>query len=67
MKIKISEALTKKAIEIKSPEVSIEIKSPQKDENTRNWCNRNKFKKKTAVVISNKFNYKTKIKKIQVY
>ena len=42
MKIKISEALTKKAIEI-SPEVSIEIKSPQKDENTRNWCNRNKF------------------------
>ena len=62
MKIKSSEESTKKAIKIKSPEESIEIKSPEKDENTTNWYDKNKLKKITAVVISNKFNHKTKIK-----
>ena len=65
MKIKSSEESTKKAIKIKSPEESIEIKSPKKDENTTNWYDKNKFKKITAVVISNKFNHKTKIKKFK--
>ena len=62
IKIKSSEESTKKAIKIKSPEESIEIKSPEKDENTTNWYDKNKLKKITAVVISNKFNHKTKIK-----
>ena len=62
MKIKSSEESTKKAIKIKNPEESIEIKSPEKDENTTNWYDKNKLKKITAVVISNKFNHKTKIK-----
>ena len=56
---------TKKAIKIESPEELIEIKSPKKDENTTNWHDKNKLKKITAVVISNKFNHKTKIKKIK--
>ena len=65
MKIKSLEESTKKAIKIKSPEESTEIKSPKKDENTANWYDKNKFKKITAVVISNKFNHKTKIKKFK--
>ena len=65
MKIKSSEESTNKAIKIKSPEEAIEIKSPEKDENTTNWYDKNKFKKITAVVISNKFNHKTKIKKFK--
>ena len=44
---------------------SIEIKSPKEDENmTDNYPNsfdRNKFKKKLAIIDSNKFNYKNKI------
>ena len=65
MKIKSSEESTKKAIKIKSPEESIEIKSPEKDEYITNCYDKNKFKKITAVVISNKFNHKTKIKKFK--
>ena len=65
IKIKSSEESTKKALKIKSPEESIEIKSPEKDENTTNWYDKNKSKKITAVVISNKFNHKTKITKFK--
>ena len=43
MKIKSLEESTKKAIKIKSPEESTEIKSPKKDENTANWYDKNKF------------------------
>ena len=56
---------TKQAIKIESPEESIEIKSPPKNENTTNWYDKNKLKKITAVIISNKFNNKTKIKKFK--
>ena len=62
MKIKISEAWTKKAIEIKSPEVSIEIKSPEKDENTRNWCDRNELKKKKKQLLLSATNLIAKLK-----
>ena len=65
MKIKSSKKSTKKSIKIKSPEESIEIKSPEKDENTRNWYDKNKFKKITAVLITNNFNPKTKIEKLK--
>ena len=65
MKIEGSEQSTKKAIKIKIPEESIEIKSCQKDENTTNWYDKNKFKKITAVVISNEFNRKIKTGKFK--
>ena len=56
---------TKQAIKIESPEESIEIKSLPKIENTTNWYDKNKLKKITVVVISNKLNNKTKIKKFK--
>ena len=65
IKIKSSKKSTIKSIKIKSPEESIEIKSPEKDENTRNWYDKNKFKKITAVLITNNFNHKTKIEKLK--
>ena len=65
MKIEGSEESTKKAIKIKIPEESIEIKSCQKDENSTNWYDKNKFKKITAVAISNEFNRKIKIGKFK--
>ena len=65
MKIKVSEESTKKAIKIIIPKESIEIKSPKKDENAANCYDKNKFKKIIAVVISNKFNHKNKIKKFK--
>ena len=43
----------------------MEIKSSKEDENTTdyypNWFDRNKFKKISAIIDSNKFNYKNKI------
>ena len=65
MKIKVSEESTKKAIKIIIPKESVEIKSPKKDENAANCYDKNKFKKIIAVVISNKFNHKNKIKKFK--
>ena len=56
-------------MEIKSSEESIEepmeIKSPEEDENTTDWFDKNKFKKILAIVDSNKFNHKNKIDKFK--
>ena len=44
---------------------SIEIKCPKEDKNTTanypNWFDRNTFLKISAIIDSNKFNYKNKI------
>ena len=42
----------------------MEIKSPE-DKNTADWYDKNKFKKISAIVISNKFNHKTRIGKFK--
>ena len=64
MKIKSPEESTKKAVKIKSPEESMETKSPE-DKNTTDWYDKSKFKKISAIVISNKFNHKTRIGKFK--
>ena len=65
MKIKSPEESTKKAIEIKSLEESMEIKGPKEDENTTDWYDKNKLRKISTIVNSNKFNHKTKIGKFK--
>ena len=39
----------------------MEIKSPEKDENTTDWFDESKFKKILDIVASNQFNHKNKI------
>ena len=65
IKIKSPEESTQKAIEIKSLKKSIEIKSPNEGENTTDWYNKNKLRQISAIVSSNKFNHKTKVKKFK--
>ena len=55
----------KESIKIKSLEEWIEIKSLKEDENTTDWYDKNKFKKISTIVKSNKFNPKTKIEKFK--
>ena len=65
IKIKSLKESTEKAIEIKRLEESIEIKSLKEDENTTDWYDKNKLRKISAIVSSNKFNHKTEIKKFK--
>ena len=65
IKIKSPEESTEKTIEIKNLEESIEIKIPKEDENTTDWYDKNKLRKISAIVSSNKFNHKTEIKKFK--
>ena len=65
IKIKSLKESTEKAIEIKRLEESIEIKSLKEDENTTDWYDKNKLRKISTIVNSNKFNHKTKIGKLK--
>ena len=65
MKIKSPDESTKKEIEIKSLQESMEIESPKEDKNTTDWHDKNKLRKISAIVNSNKFNHKTKIGKFK--
>ena len=65
IKIKSLKESTEKAIEIKRLEESIEIKSLKEDENTTDWYDKNKLRKISTIVKSNKFNPKTKIEKFK--
>ena len=68
MKIKSPDESTKKAIEIKSLEESMEIESPKEDENTTDWHDKNKLRKISAIELNqqlNLFNHKTKIGKFK--
>ena len=65
IKIKSLKESTEKAIEIKRLEESIEIKSLKEDENTTDWYDKNKLRKISAIVSSNKFNHKTEMKKFK--
>ena len=65
IKIKSPEESTEKTIEIKNLEESIEIKIPKEDENTTDWYDKNKLRKISAIVSSNKFNHKTEMKKFK--
>ena len=42
-----------------------EIKRPNKDESTTDWCDKNKFKKILTAIESNGFNHKNKIDKLR--
>ena len=48
-----------------STDESIEIKSPNNDENTTDWYDKDKFEKILAIVDSDIFNYKSKIGKFK--
>ena len=65
IKIKSPEESTEKAIETKSLEESIEIKSLKEDENTTDSYAKNKLRKISTIVKSDKFNPKTKIGKFK--
>ena len=65
MKIKSPDESTRKEIEIKSLQESMEIESPKEDKNTTDWHDKNKLRKISAIVNSNKFNHKTKIGKFK--
>ena len=52
-------------IEIEISKEPIKINSPEKDENTTDWYDKNNFKKILAIIDSNKFNHKNKIVKFR--
>ena len=52
-------------IEETSDEELIEIISPKKDENTKDWYNTNKFKLILTTIDGNNFNHKNKISKLK--
>ena len=43
----------------------VEIINPKKDENTKDWYDKNKFKKILTTIDSNNFNHKNKIGKLK--
>ena len=52
-------------MEIEISKEPIKINSPEKDENTTDWYDKNNFKKILAIIESNKFNHKNKIAKFR--
>ena len=62
--IKISEEPKEIKSSKESTEEPMKIKSPKEDENTTDWFDKNKFKKISAIINSNKFNHKNNIGKL---
>ena len=56
---------SKEPMEIEISKEPIKINSPEKDENTTDWYDKNNFKKILAIIESNKFNHKNKIAKFR--
>ena len=69
IEIESSDELTDKSIEIESSDEStdesIETKSPNNDENTTDWYDKDKFEKILAILDSDIFNYENKIGKFK--